>query len=552
MKKLIILNLALLSVFFVSITGMAQQRLFTEFSQQRNTIDGKSAQILENVGRKAVGEQVQVLNFNTDALQASQLLINIQGKEFEFVLDELDIRNSDDFSWHGHEKGGVGYMVLVYSKGEMAGNLFVSGRTYSISPFGTGAVTFYEINPASYPPDHPEGAKQKVYDMTGNAGSVKQNAETVIRVLVAYTSSAESGVAGLGYSDITLFLQEAISETNQSFINSNVAHRLKLAVNIEVGYNESSSSERDLDRFISTSDGYMDEIHSYRNYYSADVGVLIINNDDYCGVASGIGSNANSAFCVVHYECVLGYYSFAHEIAHLHGCRHNSEVDPNTSPFAYGHGYISPGNWRTIMAYNNYCNCPRIQYWSNPDISYGGRAMGNSSTSDNARVLDATAPTVSNYRTAVTNLNLAGGASLADNESGEAIATSSITLSSGFNVAYGAVFKATTGVPAAGAAIAENTLMYVQDNVVNADAIGEEFLQVFPNPTTGMVDVKFMNSDDEFQMELFDANGTEIYRMDYSNLESVRINLSNKPSGIYYIQIKDSKGAVHSKRIILE
>lgn len=60
---------------------------------------------------------------------------------------------------------------------------------------------------------------------------------------------------------------------------------------------------------------------------SPDIGVFVIDNSSYCGLASGIDSTASTAFVAVHYDCMLGYYSFAHEIGHLHGARHNTQAD---------------------------------------------------------------------------------------------------------------------------------------------------------------------------------------------------------------------------------
>ncbi|KAG1392600.1 hypothetical protein G6F59_014551 [Rhizopus arrhizus] len=146
----------------------------------------------------------------------------------------------------------------------------------------------------------------------------------------------------------------------------------------------------------------MDSIHTSRNSTAADVGVLLINNTAYCGLASGIGSTASTAFAAVYWDCATGYYSFAHEIGHLQSARHDIATDSSTSPYAYGHGYRyepSTGTgWRTIMAYNCTRSCPRLNYWSNPNISYNGIPMGNASTADNQRVLVNTKATIAAFR----------------------------------------------------------------------------------------------------------------------------------------------------------
>jgi hypothetical protein len=126
--------------------------------------------------------------------------------------------------------------------------------------------------------------------------------------------------------------------------------------------------------------------------------VLITTNTQYCGLGY-LNSNAASAFSVTAASCMTGYYSFAHEIGHNFGARHDPATDPSTTPVAYAHGYRSPTNaWRTIMAYNCSPSCPRINYWSNPARTYGGQAMGTTTRSNNARLLNERAATVAAFR----------------------------------------------------------------------------------------------------------------------------------------------------------
>ncbi len=83
----------------------------------------------------------------------------------------------------------------------------------------------------------------------------------------------------------------------------------------------------DLSRLRATNDGYMDELHSLRDSYGADLVSLIENEPAYCGYAyrmtSLSTSFASSAFSVVHHSCATGYYSFAHEIGHNQGAHHD-------------------------------------------------------------------------------------------------------------------------------------------------------------------------------------------------------------------------------------
>ena len=219
-------------------------------------------------------------------------------------------------------------------------------------------------------------------------------ADTQIDLLVVYTAKAAQ-LSG----DIDALIDLAINETNQGYQNSGVNATVSLAHKAQVNYTEASSSGTDLNRLAGTNDGYMDEVHGLRDQYGADVVVLVNDVNGYCGQADAIGASASSAFAMVDYDCATGYYSFGHEIGHLQAARHNPENDPTNSPYAYGHGYQDPSSqWRTVMAYNCNSGCTRINYWSNPNKSYNGTAMGTTTRSDNTRVLNITSPTIANFR----------------------------------------------------------------------------------------------------------------------------------------------------------
>ncbi|GAA4795529.1 M12 family metallo-peptidase [Lysobacter hankyongensis] len=298
-------------------------------------------------------------------------------------------------------------VIIVRNGDKLTGTIRSNGELYSLRPLRSGGHALVRVDEAKMPADHPEADYKRLFEQATSArlrslrdtdaveaapGIAKANA--IIRVLVAYTPSARSAVG-----DITGLINLAVAETNQGYSNSGVAITLQLASTVAVTYTESGSFSTDLSRFRGTTDGYMDSIHTTRNSTAADVGVLIINNSSSCGLASGIGSSASTAFAAVHYSCATGYYSFGHEIGHLQSARHDPATDPSTSPYAYGHGYRSPTSaWRTIMAYACSNNCARINYWSNPAKTYNSQAMGTTATSHNQRVLNNTAATVSAFR----------------------------------------------------------------------------------------------------------------------------------------------------------
>ena len=207
----------------------------------------------------------------------------------------------------------------------------------------------------------------------------------------------------------------AVAETNVAYSNSGITQRLRLVKTAEVSYAETGTIQSDLDRLTHTADGYMDDVHGLRDTYGADLVSLIVENGGaYCGVGWGMTTPsvafAPYGFSVVARGCSTGYYSFGHELGHNMGAMHDVAVDSGTTPYPYAHGYVNlAGRWRTVMAYNNECqnmgfSCTRIQYFSNPSLTYAGAPLGNASA-DNRQTLNNTASIVANFRTRVRQLH---------------------------------------------------------------------------------------------------------------------------------------------------
>jgi len=286
----------------------------------------------------------------------------------------------------------------------------VDGKLYRIRPMPSGATAVIEVDENRMPKDHPVDSYRQIFDAAmkdaitakgkpcrTNCGGtpVEPGPTQTIRVMVVATNDAIAAYGG----DMQALAELAVAESNQGYLNSNIGINMVLANYSTTSYATAGMST-DLSRFRSTSDGVMDEVHATRNATTADVMMLVANDASACGLASGIGSTAATAFATAYWDCITGYYSFAHEIGHLQSARHDPATDASTSPYAYGHGYRAPDNsWRTIMAYNcTGAGCPRINYWSNPSKTYGGLPMGTYDKSHNQRVLVETKATVAGFR----------------------------------------------------------------------------------------------------------------------------------------------------------
>ena len=223
--------------------------------------------------------------------------------------------------------------------------------------------------------------------------------------MVVYTGDVASTSAGIAAE-----IQSAIDVTNLSYANSSINQRLRLVHTQEVVYVESGNAITDLACIINI-DGCLDQIHTLRDTYGADLVCLLVENGGGgCGRARQMQTVSNTfesnAFSVVVRNCAVGNLSFAHEIGHNMGAAHDRANVGVDGAYPYSYGYQDPGgSWRTIMSYSCPGGCTRLQYWSNPDAMRAGVPMGvpegQPESADNRKALNNTAFTVANFRTSV-------------------------------------------------------------------------------------------------------------------------------------------------------
>jgi len=396
-----------LSILLVCVgTALGQQKapeLFTPVKQFQSTQD--QSQRITQLRQLPTTKSLDLVRINVGALQDSSTQLTIPGgRSLTFTKKSVQTTGGANFIWHGTLSEVPGVATLVVRNGNITGTVQDGQNLYHIEAVGGGMHALIKIDTAKFPPEHPPSFKNKEREAKPKASAAgapanQHDGPVGIDVLVAYTPAAKSSV-----SDIDATIQLAVAEANQSYANSGINITLNLVDSFQVNYSEAGKTyDTILADFVGNTD-----VNSRRDKSGADLSALIINQTDYCGLADAIGATAATAFVAVHYGCATGYYSFAHELGHLMGARHDQLNDPSTSPYAYGHGFqhTTAPVWRTVMAYDCSGGCPRVQYWSNPNVSYGGVPMGTAATNDNARVLNGTATTVAGFRQRIANGHL--------------------------------------------------------------------------------------------------------------------------------------------------
>jgi hypothetical protein len=235
-----------------------------------------------------------------------------------------------------------------------------------------------------------------------------------VDVMVLYTTAACAFAAQAeecaSPGPIEGTITAAVEETNTGFDNSDVALQICLVfAGRDASFVEGGTLSADLAQ-LETSAG----VRAWRDQYDADVVVLITRpTSDYpsgapCGLAPQMpsGGNADVAYAAVPVDCATGIYAFGHELGHLMGADHETEL---RYPADFNHGFVKLNvatPWRTVMAQDiaecgdasPETGCTRVLHWSNPDVDYDGEPTGKRNKANNSQTLMDNAATVANYR----------------------------------------------------------------------------------------------------------------------------------------------------------
>ena len=222
-------------------------------------------------------------------------------------------------------------------------------------------------------------------------------------IMYLYTTAAKNSVGG--ESKIRANFQVIINRLNQSFVNSHMNLRARIAHIQEISYPlDTNKWEGDkimrkkfydaVTHLEGKHDGYMDNIHALRDRYKADFVQLFIANPAFGGLANVMTTPSRNfeshAFSVVTARNKRGLAA-VHELGHNMGICHTD----CTGAYPYAHGY-SIGNIGTI--HGKYT----INYWSSPTLQYHGVTIGDSQH-DARRAILNTAPYFCNFRTESTH-----------------------------------------------------------------------------------------------------------------------------------------------------
>jgi hypothetical protein len=342
------------------------------------------------------------------------IVIPLNDKQHVTVERTKAIATEKGTTWRGKvSETGESAMLMWWKDGRLSGVFGYKGHIYMIVNMGGDVHAVLETDPKQLPPDHAPSSDRAdarvapalvpvsappppdIKPLAEIERKKLEGKDITIDLMLLYTRKPASRYI----SDPGDLLGLAVEQANETFRNSGIPNvKLRLVHTQLVDYDETGGEH--FDHLYSLVDGKVafKSIRRLRDEKRADIVGLIVDDPSGCGLSTRVGADAEEAFFVVHHSCAAITISIAHEIGHILGARHDRLIDPNDTPFAYGHGYVNGSKWRDIMSYQKGCDgCPRLPFWSNPRVMYRGEPTGTLAN-DNARVILEQAERVASFR----------------------------------------------------------------------------------------------------------------------------------------------------------
>ena len=332
---------------------------------------------------------------------------------YEITIDKARQSTLGNTIIRGTTPSGGSSLIVIGADGHVRGHFERPNEVVQVSSDEDGVVTAWvegvdvEMLPINdeviIPPDGPrediaEPSMENLRDSAASEASAISDADVsyarfktgnaTIRILIYYEDTMNA---------IGTVADYLVELTNVGFEASKVSATVTIA-KLEPVSLEPDLSVPDVHDLMIAAEPPFNNLEQDLSAASADLGATLLGSSGSgAGRASTGGKFSTERLSVTRYRGYQdGYslypaYTFAHEIGHNLGAKHNREQYENngqdlTNNFSYAFGYLIDNVQRTIMSYRSeaYGDETRIPRFSNPSIFYDGYTTGISTTSDDS------------------------------------------------------------------------------------------------------------------------------------------------------------------------
>jgi len=410
------------------------QSVFVLFLSMTITMYGQNRLIkpsLSTFSTLSTAENLQLNKFQSGAMYTNFNLVDFgnleqlqnQGKitidipnddcdDLIFRVLSIDYVNEQNYYWYGVLQSTanendcncrLGDITLISSQYGRIGYISVDDNTYELLELSSTRFVLAKLDGTKFTESEcgvtnftPSANPQDIPDIqTRDIGNCN------VRCLVLYTNNALLAEGNLAALNNRVNL--AMAQTNQALRNSWIEEselRIELASVQPLAFLETDRIDIDVANLT------IDPIaQNLRDIFEADIVVLLTDGEygSTFGIVEMIGPNDGTSYTIVQTgAATTGRFTFAHEIAHLFGARHN---DDPTAGIPHGHKFKT-GNFmpcifgksqRTILNKAGEDDI-RILHFSNPKVSFNGQKTGVAGKKDNAQQLRNTSCQVAQFR----------------------------------------------------------------------------------------------------------------------------------------------------------
>lgn len=384
---------------------------------ERLLLDVSQGATPQDIPGHAVRDRVQAGRPNPSAFRAGRILVDLpDGRQLSAHRTHEERGARGEVTWVGEFEDAPGSLLVVTRhRGVVTGFLHHGTETYELGVAADGRALLFQVDDAALPDEGepiPVGDDSVEAAAEADLAAASASGDVVVQdILLVYTAKAVARAGSAATLESKIL--NAVAAANSAYVSSAVNIRLNVVGLAQTSYTGDGDMALTLSRLRSTTDGYMDEVHTWRNQTGADLVALVSEDSGYCGygyVMSSVSSSfASSAFTVTVQSC-FSNQTLAHELGHNQGNSHD-RANGGSSAYPYSFGYRTCDNiaytngqsFRTVMGYA--CSSsPRLNYFSNPDIFYNGAPMGvdyetsPSTSADNARSMNNTAAVTAAFR----------------------------------------------------------------------------------------------------------------------------------------------------------